>query len=115
MTALQISRTCGPSPSPVLVGAHLLLQSRVEVLNGDGRATLPALIRRMERTCRDKGGFASGFYWSRAARGSGSSALPLLLVHPSDQGLAPGLAGRKPVNLWIQKPANSQNRKYGSP
>ena len=28
-----------------LVGAHLLLQIRVEVLNGDWRATLPALVR----------------------------------------------------------------------
>jgi hypothetical protein len=31
-------------------GAHLLLQIRIEVLNGDWRATLPALARRTKPT-----------------------------------------------------------------
>ena len=48
-----------------LVGAHLLLQIRVEVLNGDWRATLSELVGRIERTCRGEGGLVSGFYWSR--------------------------------------------------
>ena len=65
MSALQIRRTCGSPASPVLVGVHRLLQIRVEVLNGDWRATLPALVRWIERTCRGKGGFASGFYRSQ--------------------------------------------------
>jgi hypothetical protein len=51
-----------------LAGAHLLLQIRVKVLNGDWRATLPELVRRLKRTRRGEGGLAPGFTGPAARR-----------------------------------------------